>query len=141
MERSTWDARRSLYRWGVREREEQEAIIAKLIENRYIDDNRYAGAYVRDKVISGRWGEAKIRAALRAKGITKNIIDSALADNFDSKSVASKLESSLRRAYEKELPKAENSYKLRAKLFRRAASQGFDIDTINTILEKLFNDH
>lgn len=140
MERSTGDARRSLYRWGVKDIEQQDRIIAKLIENRYIDDSRYAAAYVRDKVISGRWGEAKIRAALGAKGVARETINSALADNFDSKSVNSKLENSLRKAYEKELPRADDSYKLRAKLFRRAAGQGFDIDTINTILSRLFNE-
>ncbi len=140
MERSASDARRSLYRWGITECRMQDCIIEKLRTDGFIDHRRYAGAYVRDKMIGGRWGEAKIRAGLRAKAIESYIIDEAIEQNFEKENADTKLETNLRRQYEKEKPKAENNYKLRAKLFRRAASQGFDIDTINAILERIFNE-
>lgn len=52
---------------------------AKLLADRFIDDNRYAEAFVRDKIRLSGWGARKIRTSLRLKGIAAAIIDEALA--------------------------------------------------------------
>lgn len=140
MERCTLDAKRSLYRWGVTSEEEQQKIIDKLIKNGFISNRRYAAAYVRDKLITGRWGAAKIRAGLRAKAIESEIIEEAIAENIEPQRLTDKLEQNIRRHYIKEKDKAESMYALRGKLFRRAASQGFDIEEINRIIEKVINE-
>ncbi|MFI3286842.1 MAG: regulatory protein RecX [Rikenellaceae bacterium] len=139
MERCTSDTRRSLYRWGITERETQDRIIAKLTSDGFISDSRYAGAYVRDKMLGGKWGEAKIRAALKAKSIATDIIEQALEENINKETLNHKLENNIRKHYLKEAPREENLYNLRAKLFRRAASQGFDIEEINSIISKIIN--
>ncbi len=139
MERCTSDVKRSLYRWGITTKEEQEPIIDKLTSDGFVSDSRYAGAYVRDKMLGGKWGEAKIRAALKAKSIAPEIIEQALEENINKETLNQKLENSIRKHYLKEAPKEENLYKLRAKLFRRAASQGFDIEQINAIISKIIN--
>lgn len=140
MERCSDDVRRSLYRWGITQPNEQQAIINKLRDTNYINDQRYAAAYVRDKLIGGKWGETKIRAGLKAKRIDNEIINIALAENIDQNKLNTKLETNIRKHYLKEKPKVENSYILRSKLFRRAASQGFDIEEINRIIERIFNE-
>ena len=37
-----------------------EEVVAKLVEERYVDDLRYATAFARDKASIAGWGEAKI---------------------------------------------------------------------------------
>lgn len=140
MERCSSDVRRSLYRWGITSHEEQQPIIDKLTRDGFVNDSRYAGAYVRDKMLGGKWGVTKITAALRAKAIPTEIINQALEENINHEELSSKLEQRIRKHYDKEKPKADSPYALRAKLFRRAASQGFDIEEINTILSKIFNE-
>lgn len=140
MERCRSDARRSLYRWGITEKATQEAIIDKLIRDKFIDEQRYAGAFVREKVSQGRWGASKIRYALRAKGIESETIEQAIDENIDTERMDENLEHDLRRKMEAETRKGTTGYDLRAKLFRRAASRGHDFDDINTILDIILKD-
>lgn len=140
MERAISDVRRSLYRWGITATDEQDVIIARLIANGFVDQRRYASAYVRDKMIGGRWGVAKIRAALRAKGIERELIDEAIEQNIDGRQIKQRLEANIRKHYERERDRATSTYALRVKLFRRAASQGFEIEMINDIIDRLLDD-
>lgn len=77
-ERAISDVRRSLTRWGVAP-EQHQPIIDRLVRERFIDEARYAEAYVREKLNLSRWGVRKIRAALKAKRIPEQTIDEALA--------------------------------------------------------------
>ncbi len=140
MERSVSDARRSLYKWGVTSREEQDKIISKLIKDGFINETRYAECYVRDKLIAGKWGVAKIRAGLMAKSIPSDIITQALESEVDKGRMDDKLYQRLQKLYESLKPKTDNRYELKAKLFRRAASQGFDIETINSMIERILKE-
>lgn len=140
MERAISDIRRSLYRWGITAPDDQDAVIARLIGSGFVNEQRYAAAYVRDKLIGGRWGVAKIRAGLRAKGIDRELIEEAIGENVDSSEVKAKLLANMRRQYERERDKTPSTYALRVKLFRRAAGQGFDIDLINDVIDRILND-
>lgn len=143
MERCVSDIRRSLYRWGITESSQQERIVEKLTQHKFIDQQRYAEAYVRDKLIGGRWGVMKIRAGLRAKQIDNELINQAIEQNIESKTVRSRLEDNIGRQLEKMVKQSDTSsekYRIRVKLFRRAASQGFDIEDINHILDKLLDE-
>ena len=77
-ERSQGDARRLLRGWGIREAE-AERIVERLVRERFIDDTRYAEAFVREKLRLSGWGAYKIRTALQRKGIRRELIDAALA--------------------------------------------------------------
>lgn len=76
-EKSEGDARRLMRGWGLTERD-AEAVLARLVRERFIDDRRYAAAFVREKMRLSGWGEYKIRAALQRKGIRCEVIDAAL---------------------------------------------------------------
>ena len=73
------DARRLLRGWGIGE-EEASRIVERLIRDRFIDDGRYAAAFVREKLRLSGWGEYKIRTALQRKRINRALIDAALAE-------------------------------------------------------------
>lgn len=137
MERTTSDIRLSLYRWGVREVEAQDRIITTLVAEKFIDHERYAGAYVREKLSAGRWGVAKISASLRTKGIEREIVERALDENVSMDDLVENLERMLIKLRDAETTKAKNAFDLRSRLFRRAASRGYDFDDINAILDKI----
>ena len=48
-EKSSGDALRLMQRWGV-EPSARQGVLQKLLADRFIDDNRYAEAFVRDKI-------------------------------------------------------------------------------------------
>ena len=53
-------------------------IVDILVEERYVDDLRYASAFARDKSSISGWGRVKISHMLSAKGISRDIIKEAL---------------------------------------------------------------
>lgn len=59
--------------------EQQELILADLKELGYLDDARFAVAFVRGKFRIKKWGRLKIRAALQALRIPAEFIRQALA--------------------------------------------------------------
>lgn len=135
-ERATSDIRKSLIRWGISE-DQQAKIIHTLVEHKFIDDQRYTEAYVREKVNLSRWGTYKIRAALRAKQIPDTTIDRAL-EQVDPIAWRDKLELQLRR--KQQSIKARNTYELRGKLMRYGAALGFDFDTVHELVDRLVRD-
>lgn len=59
--------------------EEKTKIIDYLLDNRFVNDERFAKSFVRGKVNQSGWGTNKIRFHLIQKGIAKEIIDEALS--------------------------------------------------------------
>ncbi len=111
-----------------------ESIIRKLTEQKFIDDTRYAAAYVREKATLSRWGSYKIRSGLRTKQISEETIAEAVAQ-LDAHDMSGKLEEQLRRKMR--TVKAKNSYDLRTKLLRYGAGLGFDFSEVNDLVERL----
>ncbi len=72
-EYSAYDIRKKLVNWELSE-EEVEQAMSRLISEKFIDDSRYAGYYVRDKFQFNGWGRIKIRYQLRGKGVSSLII-------------------------------------------------------------------
>ena len=58
--------------------EEKTKILDYLLDNRFVNDERYAKSFVRGKVNQSGWGINKIRFHLMQKGIDKELIDEAL---------------------------------------------------------------
>ena len=135
-ERSEFDVRRLLERWGVAE-EERQRIVDKLVRERFVDNRRYAEAYVREKVRFSGWGRYKIRAALRAKRIDESIVEGAL-EQVDGASMREKLEHRLQMKMNR--TRARDAYDLRGKLVRYGAGLGFDTDTVLEVVERLMKE-
>jgi len=75
-EKCTREAEHLLDRWGV-DRKEHKAIVDKLVKDGFLDDSRFAGAFVRDKVRFDHWGLQKISYMLKMKGIPDRVIREA----------------------------------------------------------------
>ena len=67
-EHCTADIREKLARWGVTEADSR-TIIDRLVQERFIDEQRYAVAFVKDKFRFSGWGRIKMRYALQQKRI------------------------------------------------------------------------
>jgi regulatory protein len=132
-ERSSGDALRLMKRWGVDDNDAQR-VLQRLIAERFIDDSRYAAAFVREKINLSGWGSYKIVAALRRKGVDNRIIENAL---FQYGSVD--MEERLQGLLEKKIKtvKYRDTSDLRAKLFRFAASRGYDYSTAMQAVDRV----
>lgn len=134
-EKSSGDAMRLMQRWGVPEKE-RSGVLERLVEQRFIDDRRYAEAYVREKSRLGGWGARKIALQLRSKGISQEIIKPALRQ-IDGDEQRQRLEEKLRRKLKS--IRAVNDYELRGKLLRYALSLGYDYDTSTEAVQSVID--
>lgn len=125
-EKCASDARRLMRGWGLAQAD-AERVLARLTRERFIDDARYAGAFVREKLRLSGWGEYKIRTALRRKGIARELIDAALAaaDRTD-------MGQRLRQQLERKAPTVRHAtpYELKTKLIRYGLSLGYDYEAV-----------
>lgn len=132
-ERSTGDAMRLMRTWGVPEGERQ-AVVDRLVAQRFIDNSRYAELYVREKSRLSGWGARKIAMQLRTKGVEKEVITEALA-TIDIDEQSDRLAEKLRRKMR--TTKAQSDYEMRGKLLRYALGLGYDYDDASTALDKI----
>lgn len=135
-EKSSGDALRLMYRWGVPIAERQ-SVFDKLVEMRFIDDARYAEAYTREKSQLAGWGARKIAQNLYQKGVSKDIVAKTLA-MLESDDQRAMLEKRLQR----KLPtiKATTDYERRGKLLRYALSLGYDYDMVISVIDTLLRE-
>lgn len=118
-------------RWGLSE-EAQARVMAKLTEERYVDDERYARAFVNDKVRYNKWGRLKVEQALWQKHISDDI-RSRVLDEIDDDEYISVLQPLLKQ--KRKSTKAANDYEMKQKLIRFALGRGFTYDIICQCLE------
>ena len=136
-ERSSGDALRLMQRWGV-DREQAYGVLHQLIKERYIDDRRYAEAFIKDKSSFSKWGYYKIVKALQAKGISKEIIDSVIADRLDDVMESDRLERLL--ILKRRQIKDSDPYKIKSRLVRYGIGAGWPMSSVVEIVEKMIKD-
>jgi regulatory protein len=117
-------------RWGI-EADAQERISTYLKEHRYIDDERFARLFVRDKMQFNKWGRRKIEQALWAKQVDETIYKNIL-DEIDQKEWNAILLPALQT--KKKSIKAATPYEAYTKLVRFAMSRGFTMDIIKACI-------
>ena len=132
-ERSSGDAMRLMATWMVPDGDRQR-VLQRLIKDRFIDDSRYAEAFVREKSNLSAWGEYKIRATLRRKGIADEIINSALLQMPTEQNIE-RLTERLKRKMR--TIKYDTTYQLKTKLIRHALSLGFSMDDVLKCVEEV----
>ena len=124
-ERSSGDALRLMKRWGLSDADAQR-VLQRLQAERFIDDRRYAEAFVRDKLNLSGWGAYKIKSALRMKGVSNEIINEVVAPMIAATDMSERLEEIMRRRLR--TLKYSSPYDAKTKLIRFAASRGYDME-------------
>ena len=119
-----------LSRWGIEEHD-RAAIIASLIENRYIDESRFCKAFIKDKLRFNGWGRLKIARALRERHIEEPLVSDALTSIEENEYMAilTKLLTAKRRT-----TTGKSDYEKEQKLLRFAAMRGFEPSLARKIL-------
>ena len=120
------DIEAKLSRYDLTE-EERTRILRHLIEEKYIDDRRYAEAFVRDKYRFNKWGRIKIAQGLRMKGIDRETIDAAMEaiDEAEYLDILRDLIKAKRKS-----TRGKSDYEINGKIVRFAAGRGFEYAAI-----------
>jgi regulatory protein len=124
------DLRNKLSLWNI-ENDDVEKIIEILVRENFINESRYAAAFVRDKFKYNKWGKIKIAAHLGAKKLPSDVIRTAL-DSIDNEQYIKFLQG-LIETHRKSI-KAKNQYDLKAKLLRYGLSKGYESSLLYDIL-------
>ena len=133
-ERCVKDVRDKLKTFEIPE-EEKAKILDYLLDNRFVNDERYAKAFVHGKVNQSGWGVNKIRFHLIQKGIDKDIIEEALGQT-DEEVYRQRLIEILKT--KSKTVKAENDFEKKRKLAAYAMQKGFEGSLVWEVLKEYF---
>lgn len=125
-EHCQWEMLEKMRKWELDE-EAQARIMERLLKDRYVDDERYARAFIMDKIRYNKWGRRKVEQALWMKHIDEDIRQRTL-DEVDDEEYLSVLRPLLKE--KRRTTKAGSDYELNQKLIRFALGRGFTYDII-----------
>lgn len=131
-DRSVGEVREKMQRKGFSEKEITE-VISFLLEKNFLDDERFAERFVREKSELSYWGKHRINIELKKRHISNEIIDSIQnnrSDNFDLE--AAEEAANLWRRKNRNCPKEKIYSRLGGFLSRR----GFSYDIVKEILKE-----
>jgi regulatory protein len=124
------DIRSKLDLWNVG-LNDSEKIITVLIKENFLNEERFAKAFVRDKFQYNKWGKVKIASHLRVKMIPAIILKDAL-DSIDNNTYLMTLNAIITN-YRRTI-KSKSKYDLKSKLLRYGLSKGFESHLLYDIL-------
>lgn len=130
-EHCEYEMTEKMRKWEVEE-SDCERIMEYLRKAKFVDDERYARAFVKDKIKYNKWGRRKVEQGLWAKHIAEDIRQRVLdeVDESQYKSVLTDLLKSKRRSI-----KAANDYEMYRKLIKFALSRGFDYSIVRHCID------
>jgi len=125
-EMCSFDIEEKLRRWELEE-SEIKSILSSLIDEHFIDDERFVRAYVNDKLKFNHWGRVKIKYMLKAKQLKGEVVET-IFNEIDDKLYKSIISDEIK----KKLPKikAKSDFERNAKLASYMASRGFEPDLV-----------
>ncbi len=133
-ERCIQDVRKKIKAAGLAP-EEEERIIARLLKERFIDEDRFARYFVNDKLRFNKWGRIKIGYELQRKNIPADIRTEALS-GIDETEYTGILRALLRA--KKKAVRGKDNREIYAKLLRFAAGRGFESREATRCLNEMF---
>lgn len=123
--------------WGAPSRDVQ-SILYDLTEAGFVDDERYAKAFTRDKHRFSGWGTRRIASELRAKGISSDIISTALTELTDECDTRDKLRTILE-ARLRSIPETLDRRRAWERLVRFGLYRGYDYEDVASIASSLLS--
>ena len=130
-EHCQWEMLEKMRRWELPE-DAQARVMERLVKERYVDDERFARAFVMDKIRYNKWGRRKVEQALWQKRIDEDIRKCVL-DEVDDEEYLKVLQPLLKQ--KRKSTKAQSDYELNQKLIRFALGRGFTFDIIRQCLD------
>lgn len=112
----------------------QEKIIKKLMDEKFIDDERYAFSYASDKFRLNQWGRIKIRYYLKMKGLPDKVIEAGLAGIDEGQYIKLLVKTMKDKA--KTVKKA-NKFEKMGQIIRFTQSRGFEPELIHRHIQSV----
>ena len=125
------DMLEKMRQWGVSD-EEQAEVMQRLVGERYVDDERFARAFVNDKIRYNKWGRRKVEQALWQKRIDPSTAQAVL-DEVGDEEYLNALRPLLQQ--KRRSTKAQSEYELTTKLIKFALGRGFTMDIIKQCIK------
>ena len=132
-ERCVKDVRDKLMTYDISQ-EDRDKVLEYLLDNRFVNDERFAKSFVRGKVNQSGWGMNKIRFHLIQKGIDKELIDNALGQT-DEEVYRQRLIDILKT--KSKTIKADSDFEKKRKLAAYAMQKGFEGNLVWEVLKDL----
>jgi regulatory protein len=130
-EHSSGEMLEKMRRWQLSE-DARERVLDRLIDEKFVDDERFARLFVREKIRFDRWGRRKIEQALYQKGVASDISRRVL-DEVDDEAYVAELKKLI--AAKRRSVQAESDYEMRAKLTKYALGRGFGYNVIRQCID------
>jgi len=132
-ERTQKEVRDKLYSYGL-STDSVEYLISCLIEENFINEERFARVYAGSKFRVKKWGRIKVLQALKRKGLSSYCIEVAMKEIEEDD-----YQKALEEVIEKKsaLLKESNPYVFKNKLFQYALSKGYESDLIWEVINRL----
>jgi regulatory protein len=131
-ERTQQEVRGKLYGYGLN-KDAVESIIVKLIEENFLNEERFAKMYAGGKFRIKKWGKKKIQEALKQKEISEYCIRSAMKE-IPQEDYIKTLNELIEKRELKE--KERNLYKRKHKIAQYLIGRGFESDLVWEILKE-----
>lgn len=110
----------------------QARIMALLIKEKYVDDERFARSFVNDKIRYNKWGRRKVEQALWLKHIPKDISERVLGE-VDQQQYVEMLRPMMEQKRKSVTGKSD--YEINMKLTKWAMGRGFDFNIIKQCID------
>jgi regulatory protein len=130
-ERSQQEVRDKLYDMGLHQ-DDVENIISELIDNNFLNEERFAITFARGKFRIKHWGKIKIKQHLKLKKVSEYCIKKAIAlidANDYEKTILKLIEKKDRELKEKD------DYIKKQKIIRYIISRGFETDIVLSLID------
>ena len=133
-ERSHQEVKEKLYSFGLY-KDEVESLISQMIEENYLNEERYAIAFAGGKFRTRQWGRIKIKYELKQKRISEYCIKKGLASIAEDeyKKTLQKLFEEKKELLKKEKEERTKKQKLRFFLLQK----GYEPELISGLLSKI----
>lgn len=109
-----------------------EKIIASLISEKFIDESRYAKAFVNDKIKFAKWGKIKIAYMLRQKKVDNHAVEDAL-DAFSEEEYTEIIQYEIEK--KAKLIRETDKFKKKQKILSFAQSRGYETEILFKLLK------
>lgn len=132
-ERSQQEVRDKLYGYGLYQDEVEELISIMITEN-FLNEERFAEAYVRDKFHLKKWGRLKIEQGLKQHQLSPNCIKLGMRE-IDAEAYWNTLVELTEKKWA--TTRESDDFKKKAKIHRFLISRGFEYDLVSNALQEV----
>lgn len=136
-ERTQDEVRQRLKQWGVWG-DEAEELIAELIAQNYLSEERFAKSYAGGKFRVKKWGRMRIRQELTRRGLTDYTIRKGMGE-IDAEAYETTLHQLLVKKNNALESTEPDVFKRKQKLARYALAKGYESELVWKLIEQIYS--